>query len=124
MTALDFIMYCTGIAIVAISIGLAVRLVSSVGRRQKRSVINDNGRVYEPVSDPNGEGLVKRMLDFQTARYSSPIVKRTLDKDAGPQPRQFIQHSQPTPFRRQSKQSNKVDQFPQKIKTQFTKKEE
>lgn len=124
MTALDFIMYCTGIAIVAISIGLAVRLVSSVRPRQKRLVTNDNGRVCEPVSDPNGEGLVKRMLAFQAARYSSPIVKRTLDKDAGPQPRQFIQRSQPTPFRRQSKQSDKVVQFPQKMKTQFTKKEE
>lgn len=117
MTALDFTMYCTGVGIVLVSIGLTVRLVTGIVRQRSRH-LPGVAPVWEPMPDTSGEGLMKRMTEFQSARYSSPIVKRTLSDDAGPKPRS----SAPVPFRRpvqrpRQEQTEKVIQFPQKMQT-------
>ena len=100
MTALDFIMYCTGFGIVTISIGVALRLSSGTfQRRRKAEAPASNEQVWQsvPVTDPSGEGLAKRMLEFQTARYASPIMQRQLSDDAGPPQRSFSRPSQTVP---------------------------
>ena len=95
MTALDFIMYCTGIGIVTISAGVALRLSSStLQRHRKVETPQSNEPVWQPVTEPP-DGLAKRMLEFQTARYASPIMQRQLSDDAGPPRRTFSRPTQP-----------------------------
>lgn len=142
MTALDFIMYCTGFGIVTISVGVALRLSSGTFIRRKKSEIQPAGeQVWQPVpvTDPSGEGLAKRMLEFQTARYGSPIMQRQLSEDAGPRQRSFSRPSQPaagpfpprTPAVRPqlrvvppSTGPEKVVQFPQKMRKDDANKKE
>ena len=98
MTALDFIMYCTGFGIVTISIGAALRLSSGTFQRRRKVDAPTSGeQVWQPVpvTDPSGEGLAKRMLEFQTARYASPIMQRQLSDDAGPRRGSFSRPPQP-----------------------------
>lgn len=126
MTALDFIMYCSGFGIVAVSAGIALRLTSGMFRQGKAETTSSES-VWQPITEPSAEGLEKRLLEFQTARYSSPIVQRSLSDDAGPRQRSFPQPTQrpqgiraPSPSRPLRIEPNanqeKVIHFPQKMR--------
>jgi hypothetical protein len=85
--ALNFFVYCAGIGVLCSSLALAVRLV--VGRWPSHNERITTKAQWEPMPDPAGDKLVGRLADFQSARFASPIVQRTLREDAGPsmQPR-------------------------------------
>jgi len=140
MTSLDFIMYCTGVGIVSVSLGAALRLASGTfQRRRKVETPATNEQVWQPVpvTDPSGEGLAKRMLEFQTARYASPIMQRQLSDDAGPRRAPFSRPTQQPQSPMQPKVPavkpqlrvvapnagpEKVVQFPQKMRKDDTNK--
>lgn len=122
MTALDFITYCAGSGIVLVSFGVTVRLMLGAGVRRTQPVPQQPARVEdrqprEPV-DPVSEGLVERLHTFQTTRYASPIVRRTLSDDAGPPPA-FSRPRQPVNAPRRHVKAPPKDenvvQFPQKM---------
>lgn len=141
MNAVDFVMYCAGTGILVISVGVAIRLTSSLFyRTRKNTTHTSQEKIWEPISDPASDGLAKRLVEFQTARYASPILQRSLSEDAGPRQRSFSQPQQPQnsppsriPPRIGNKQQlrivprgpEKVVQFPKKLhKNDSSKKED
>ena len=83
--AVDFFMYCSGVALCLVSTGFTVKLVFSASNKKDDALMTPTRR--EPVQVPAPDDLGDRLQQFQATRFASPIVRRTLDADAGPLPR-------------------------------------
>lgn len=128
MSAVDFVLYCTGISTVLVSLAVAVRLVKTGGQSTKTNKDAGSPPKWEPVPDPGGD-LSNRLQAFQSARYASPIVQRQMGPDVNP-PRPAIRPIRPiaarpkppatpppaTPIKRPASQDDKVVPLPIKMK--------
>jgi hypothetical protein len=139
ISGVDFMMYCAGVGTLMVSSAAAFRLIAGdrrnadAIRHKTEQAMTKNTPKWEPIPDPASEGLQDRLQAFQAARFSSPIVQRTLTDDVGPVVRPVIipppiSHEQrwaprvPTRLRptrttpSNDTKLNKVVQFPMKQK--------
>jgi hypothetical protein len=94
MDAVSFLEYCTGCSIVLLSMGTMVKLVR-VGSKSSRTEDSPSKPKWEPIPDSTADGLHGRLEAFQSARFASPIVQRSLSADAGPTRRDAIYPAAP-----------------------------
>ena len=83
MTAIDFLLYCTGTGVVLVSGAAAVRLIAGSRPHTVQSKPAPAPK-WEPLPDPAAEGLADRLQAFQTTRFASPIVRRREDRPPTP----------------------------------------
>jgi len=76
MQAVDFLIYCCGIASVLMSLGMTVRLI----RKQQVPKFVARAPDDEPTTAANDVGLVDRLQRFQDARFAPPIIQKQLER--------------------------------------------
>lgn len=72
--ATDFLTYCLGVSCLLLAIAGSLRLlVRERGRKQP-----DSTQVLQSP-DPGPTGTARRLMEFQEARFASPIVRRHME---------------------------------------------
>jgi len=85
LSAFEFFLYCVGIGTLLVSIAGACRLLLGIERQSPRE------QNTLPVDEPEtNAGLARRLQEFQTARFATPIVQRTQQRVTIPNRRKIF----------------------------------
>jgi hypothetical protein len=104
----QFVLYCTGMGTLIVSVAVAVRILTGGKKQNSSARILAEKPKWEPIPDPTADVLTDRLAAFSNARFASPIVQRVLSEDAGPLIRK------PTPLIPRRHQMMKPPQLPQR----------